>query len=457
VFLALGCLDLMGDVSVDHTEMAVLPNKGAECTDAEAAAGTCVVRCDAGTPRCSEGLLQRCNDQGDGWVLIDQCASQALCDTSAEACAPPACAPREYRCTETGELQVCNADRSDFEHVEQCLSAAFCSAVPGRAQCDGSPCRAGRQRCNGPQIEQCREDRSGFDPLGITCASAALCHEGEALFPTCAAPVCTPGSFVCEGATLSRCSDDADRYITINDCGTAEACLATEQRCAGAGCTAGVQRCTGAVLERCNAAGSAYETVDTCATAALCDATAAACLVAPPPPDPLPDPTVLDGAAYTLVNTTSDALLGLGPLRLRLPAEWTDIVQTPWTNAAGAAIGPRFIASTGAARFARSFDIPGVSFSATDQAPIDVAQRQAEFDLSAHCTKGTSEPYDDDLYAGTAQTWTNCGVTKATTSVVVAIDKAAGRFVTVVIVTMTAERDDRARQAIWDSFEVRTN
>jgi hypothetical protein len=454
LFLVLGCLDMLGDVNVDHTGTAILPNKGTDCTDAEAAAGTCVVRCDAGTARCSEGLLQRCNDQGDGWGLIDQCASQALCDAEAGVCNPPACAAREYRCTDSGELQMCGPDRSGFELVQQCPSAAFCSAVPGRAQCEGTACRAGRQRCNGPQIEQCREDRSGFDPVGEPCASAALCREGEAIFPSCAAPACVPGTFVCEGSILSRCSDDAARYIAINDCGTPEACLAPEQRCAGAGCTAAAQRCTGSVLERCNAAGSAYEPVATCASASLCDATAAACLTTPTPPDPLPDPTVLDGDAYSLVNTTSEALLGLGPLRLRLPSEWTDINQTPWTDAAGTAIGPRFIASSDAARFARSFDIPGVSFSATAQAPVDVALRQAELDLSAHCTKGTAEAYEDDLYAGTTQSWTNCGATQATTSVVVALDKAASRFIAVVIVTMTATRDDRARRAIWDSFEV---
>ena len=66
----------------------------------------------------------------------------------------------------------------------------------------------------------------------------------------------------------------------------------------------------------------------------------------------------------------------------------------------------------------------------------------------------TSERYEDDLYLGTTQTWTNCGVTKATTAVVVALDKDQGRFVTIVAVTTVASRDIEARQEIWNSFEV---
>ena len=87
-------------------------------------------------------------------------------------------------------------------------------------------------------------------------------------------------------------------------------------------------------------------------------------------------------------------------------------------------------------------------------APVTVAGRQAEFDLSTRCTKSTSEPYEDDLYQGTTQTWTNCGVTQATTAVVVALDKDQGRFVTIVAVTTVASRDVEAREEIWNSFEV---
>jgi hypothetical protein len=325
--------------------------------------------------------------------------------------------------------------------------------VPGREQCDGTACRAGRQRCNGAQIEVCREDRSGFDKLGEPCASAALCIAGESDVARCATQSCAPGTFSCDGATLMRCSDDATSQVIINQCSTPAACLAAEQRCADSACTPSTQRCTGAVLERCNAGGTAFEPVLTCVSPTRCDAATSAC-VPGSVVDPPPDPAVLSGPDYSIVEASTPTVLGLGPMTLRLPAEWSSVDETPWTNASGATIGPRFVASSDAARFARNFDIPGVYFAATEAAPVNVAQRQTEFDLSTRCTKSTSEPYEDDLYEGTTQTWTNCGVTKATTAVVVALDKDQGRFVTIVAVTSVASRDVEARTEIWNSFEV---
>lgn len=451
--MAVGCLNVIGDVTVDGIGTDVRPNEpggGVDCTDAAQAAGTCVLRCEPGAPRCSENLLQRCNDAGDGWMLVDQCASARLCDAVNAQCAAPRCAVSEYRCTEEGALQVCRADRTDFELVEQCASAAFCSAVPGREVCDDT-CRAGRQRCNGPQIEQCREDRSGYDIVGEPCASAALCVEGQATTARCDPAVCVPGTFVCEGVRLSRCSEDANRYLVIDECASAGLCSVAEQRCTEFACAVGQQRCTGNVLERCNAPQSGYDPVQICASASLCDPTASACL-STAPTDGLPDPSVLGGDDYQFAPAASTEVLGLGPMRLRVPEEWTDVDISAWTDAAGAEIGPRFIASTDAVRFARNFDIPGVYFAATEVAPVDVSARQREFELSSRCTAGTTEPYDDDLYSGIVQYWTDCGVTRATTSVLVAVEKEAARFVTVVIVTMTSERDQTARDEIWGSF-----
>ncbi|HWO10027.1 MAG TPA: hypothetical protein VNN80_11125 [Polyangiaceae bacterium] len=448
-----GCLDVIGDVDVDGTNTAFLSSRAAEdCSDADAAAGLCVVRCEPNQTRCSDNLLQRCNEQGNAWALLDQCGSAALCDEVAVSCGTPVCAPREHRCTAAGVLEACSADRTRFEELEACRSAAFCSPVAGREGCLGTACRAGREQCNGPQIERCREDRSGFDKVGEPCASAALCREGGMEFPVCVPPACAPGQFACEGAVLSRCSEDAVRYVPIAECASAAACDAAGQRCVASDCTPGAQICRAAVLERCTDAG-VFAPVADCRSPELCDPNAMACLAAPPVVTP-PDPSVLDGAAYRFQDVTQAAVLGLGPLQLDVPAEWTDIDQRPWTSATGTTLGPRFIASRDAARFSLSFDIPGVYFAATSVAPLDVESRMAEFDLTGRCTLGTSSSYSDELYVGRVQNWTNCGPTAARTAVVVANDREEGRLVTVVIVTMTAARDDDAREQIWDSFEV---
>jgi hypothetical protein len=101
------------------------------------------------------------------------------------------------------------------------------------------------------------------------------------------------------------------------------------------------------------------------------------------------------------------------------------------------------------------FDIPGVLFSATAQlVPIDAAFALSQFDLAGRCTYRGREDYEfDGLYEGLTDIWVNCGSTGATTYVVAAAppDNA---FVTVVIVTAVADRDEEARNRIWASFEV---
>jgi hypothetical protein len=447
-----GCLDLLGDVNVDPVQGSSPNLPWEDCSDAGLADGSCVVSCPPGILRCNDRFLQRCNESGDGWTIADQCASAALCDDDRLRCNIAVCSEREHRCTESGELQECNAERTGFEFKEQCRSPAHCSAVSGRSQCNGAACNPGRQRCNGPQIEVCRADRSGYDVVGQPCASAALCVEGAGDLASCTPPACTPGEFACDGSQLTRCSDDANRFVTVDECATPGLCQAAQQRCAPALCGIGQQRCTDNLLERCNAARDAYVPVQTCASASACDPAQPECLGGPPVTDPPPDPSVLNGPAYEFVGASSTEVLGLGPMTLRVPAQWADVDRSAWTTAAGTTIGPRFIASTDAARFARNFDIPGVYFAATAAAPVEVAASQRDFDLSTRCTAGASLNYEDELYQGSEQRWTSCGSTNASTSVVVALEKDASSFVTIVIVTTVAARDEEAKEEIWESF-----
>jgi hypothetical protein len=245
-----------------------------------------------------------------------------------------------------------------------------------------------------------------------------------------------------------RCSDDGGSFLEVLTCESEQLCNAAEQRCDPSPCSPGQQRCTSNVLERCNATQTAFTPIETCDSELLCDPRAAGCLTAPPLP-----PAVVDGPAYTFVSMSGSSASGLGPLTLMLPAEWADTDGRPWTSAGGETLGPRLIASSDAARFASRFDIPGVLFEATAEAPVRASVRLNEIDLSAVCTRGAAVEYDDGLYFGTSQTWTNCSGTNATTVVVAAVP-ADQAFVAIVIVTMLAERDQDARRKIWESFVV---
>ncbi len=457
------CIDVIGDVEIAPSDESVntFPvqvgpgDAGAGCAEGVASGGACIIRCEPGASRCAGLLLLRCNMVGDSWVVADQCASAALCDAAKLECVPAECAAQGHRCTESGELQICTAGRTGYEPVEQCRSAAFCSAVSGREACTETACRAGRERCNGAQIERCRDDRTGFDPVGGPCASAALCKEGDAAVARCEAPSCGAGEFACQGSWLARCADELDGLLPVIECASPALCNAAERRCDVPPCALGEQRCSGSRLERCGPEQTGFVSVAECGQPALCDPKAPLCLTTPPPPPPLP-PGVVSDEPYEIVSRTSaSVVLGLGPLQLSLPAEWSDIDERPWLDAAGQSLGPQLVASTDAARFSRNLDIPGVYFAASSRLPIDVARTLAlpQFDLSDRCTLQESEPYSDALYTGTSQTWINCGSTRATNVVVAAMPEDRS-FVTVVIVTRLGARDRDAQDSVWTSFEV---
>lgn len=446
VTLLAACVDVVGEVDVERFPILVAPTDPTPCPDGE--------DCSTCTPadmRCSGDLLQRCNGVGSAFEFVAKCGSAALCDAAGGRCQLAECAPREQRCTESGAREICNRDRTGFELVEQCASLAACSAVSGRERCIDASCSPGRQRCNGRQIEQCLPDGASFAPVGTPCESAALCEEEESGLARCNTPTCQPGAFRCSDRELERCSDELDGFVAVETCASPEHCRATAGQCEPADCEPLSHRCAGAVLERCDATGARFEQVTTCSSAESCDATAGVCLTAPPPPPP--PPPVLGNEAYTFRDRTVPRANGLGPLSVTMPDQWNDVDTTPLTNSTGAVRGPRLIASTDRARFTTYYDIPGLYFTAVPRPPSDIAAMLAEFDLSRTCTRGGAVTYRDPLYTGTSRTWTNCGATGATT-IVVAAEPADRSFVTVVIVTSLASRDETARRRIWDSFEV---
>jgi hypothetical protein len=261
----------------------------------------------------------------------------------------------------------------------------------------------------------------------------------------------------------------------VDRCTSPPLCNFELKRCDPVACRIGQQQCNGSVLERCNADQNAYAPVADCGDPALCDSRVMSCLTMPAPtPDPVPPPVpvpvpvppappvpapplpanVTSGAAYTFVAAPQVTALGLSLRDLSVPREWTQVDDSPWLDGSGATLGPRLVISTDTARFAANFDIPGVLFGATTLAPLDAAARLAQFDLSAHCTRDVADAYSDPLYTGPRQAWVNCGSTGARTSVIAAVPRQNPSFVTIVIVSALAARDDVARQTVWDSFVV---
>jgi hypothetical protein len=153
--------------------------------------------------------------------------------------------------------------------VEQCATAALCNAGDGR--CEDPVCDAGR-RCRGAILEECNTDRTGFSQVE-ECASSALCDVANG---ACGDPACDEGEFRCQGSVLEACALDRAGFDSGPDCGTAALCDDDNGECDVA-CDPDAYQCNGAVLLRCNAEGSSLGVVDSCASAELCNAEEGRC------------------------------------------------------------------------------------------------------------------------------------------------------------------------------------
>jgi hypothetical protein len=244
--------------------------------------------------RCDVNRLMACNAGQTDLALFEECATPKLCDASitytglrgSPRCVRPTCAAGEHRCTETGVLEVCNADRDGYDPIEACIGSPFCNAVAadnGQPGCEDAPCDPGEQQCNGAQIQICAQDRTRFDPAGAPCETRGLCNDDNPVGAFCQAATCQRGPFSgsefrCEGAALLRCNDQHTGFDGIGTCATPGLCNAALgfAGCQPPVCAPGETRCSGNFVQRCNEQRTGFDTIEQCA-AGTCDSFAGRC------------------------------------------------------------------------------------------------------------------------------------------------------------------------------------
>jgi hypothetical protein len=235
--------------------------------------GVLVVSCVLATIGCGKLV---------GDVKIDTMEPADASPSVVEYVRPP-CLAGQLRC-QGPVLQACEADGSGWTPRERCASAALCVDRAGEpSRCLEPICEPG-VTCSGAELRECNVDRSAFETID-TCLSAAHC---DAMTGACEADRCIPGEVTCNGATLQRCNDGPTGHDAIAACATAAICddlLATT--CAGNAqgcdvdgaicpeptCALGQLRCSGTRLEICNAGRDGWDFVDECVTAGVCEAT----------------------------------------------------------------------------------------------------------------------------------------------------------------------------------------
>ncbi len=169
------------------------------------------------------------------------------------------------------------------------------------------------------------------------------------------------------------------------------------------------------------------------------------------PDEPDDEADADEGVAYDeYVTITDDS----ERLTVDVPAVWDDIDGSVWTSDE-VEIGVGLTASPDIEAFYDSFATPGLFFGArTDLADPDPEAYLDDIDLSESCTYDERFEYDDGVYSGFYDFWTDCGE-EETLFIGLAALPQEGDFVDTLIyleMIVATDADLDALEEIFDSF-----
>lgn len=159
-----------------------------------------------------------------------------------------------------------------------------------------------------------------------------------------------------------------------------------------------------------------------------------------------------DSAYYDSYKTVSD---DSGLLQVDVPTAWREVDGSAWTLD-GEVIGLSITAAPRIADFNNSWTTPGIFFGATDQFSLTMDELLDAFDYGDSCDYNGRSPYDDSVYFGKYDLWTNCGG-QGTLLVVLGTEPADRSYLVLVLVQVISDADLEALDYILNSFIVNTN
>jgi serine protease Do len=143
-----------------------------------------------------------------------------------------------------------------------------------------------------------------------------------------------------------------------------------------------------------------------------------------------------------------------GSITVQVPAEWADVDGAPVTTDDGTQIY-NVQAAPDLEGFRTRWDVPGLSLSAAASGAVDSGLLLDDVSTTAAgaCTDAGREDYDDGLYTGQTQYFTDCGGSGAAAAYIVATP-ADESFVSLVEVQMVSDADFAALDEIIATFMV---
>jgi serine protease Do len=168
-------------------------------------------------------------------------------------------------------------------------------------------------------------------------------------------------------------------------------------------------------------------------------------------PTSAPAPGQPAAVAYSDYMLISD---DTGALQMEVPVEWGDVDGSAWMLDQEL-IGSAVSASSDLDGFINSYATPGVFFgaSAVLLQDYDVAGLLDDTAFDEDCTFDSRNEYDDGVYTGAYDLYTDCGPAGSSIVNTVAMPED-GSFLVWVVVQITSDADVEALGQIIDTFEV---
>jgi serine protease Do len=145
-----------------------------------------------------------------------------------------------------------------------------------------------------------------------------------------------------------------------------------------------------------------------------------------------------------------------GILVMEIPTTWTDVYNEGWYEN-DVWLGNALVAAPDLDAVATGWDMPGVAFSISEAlagpSPDEwLDQDNQKYNYSNDCVYDDRYDYDDGVYKGQYDLWTNCGGT-ATVFIDLEAYPADGSFLVLVQVQVVDEADLEALDHILDTFD----
>ena len=140
-----------------------------------------------------------------------------------------------------------------------------------------------------------------------------------------------------------------------------------------------------------------------------------------------------------------------GTMTVEVPAEWTDVDSGPGDDGRGNSV-PFISAAPDLEGYRSTWTTPGMQFGALPAASWTVDDVLSSSGAGESCTDGGVQPYDDGVFTGSYQVWTDCGGTDTAYVVLGTTPVDGSPVVYATIVQAVTDADLEALDHIFATF-----